>query len=255
MPNFLSKVRNLQQRKGRKRTGLTLAEGVRLVEEAVATGVTIQGVVASETLGITERGAALWRRLASQAVSVQEVDDETLAGLAATDTPQGVIAIIEQPRFDLAAIDVQPRAPVLVLDEVQDPGNVGALVRTALALGASGVVLLPGSGDVNNPKALRAAVGASFRIPTVRASTDELRAWAAASGVEIWVADTQAVPLPRVKMSGKVALVVGNEGAGVGPAVRELAGRRVAIPLARGAESLNVAVAAGILLHEVQRAD
>ena len=97
-------------------------------------------------------------------------------------------------------------------------------------------------------------MGASFRIPIVRTSVPEFGSWATTRGLDILIADPEGPPLSRVEARGKIALVVGNEGAGVGQAVRELGGQRVAIPLAPRAESLNVAVAAGILLYEVQRA-
>lgn len=253
--NLVTRVRNLQQRKGRKRSGLALAEGVRLVEEAMAAGVPIRGALISPVLAASERGAALARTLAARAVPLEELSDSVLRDLADTETPQGVVAVVEPPRFQLADTSPGPRAPVLVLDEVQDPGNVGALIRTAFALGASGVIVLPGTADLTNSKVLRGAMGAGFRIPTVRATVGELAAWIKAGGVSLWVAEPSGVALCQVASAGPVAIVVGNEGAGVTQAVRDLPHRKVAIPLARGAESLNVAVAAGIILYEVVSAD
>jgi TrmH family RNA methyltransferase len=251
--NLISQVRNLQQRKGRKRTGLTIAEGVRLVEEALDADVPIRGAVVAKSLGASERGAILLGNLAARAIPLTEVDDRSLAGLAETEAPQGVIAVIEQRLCELSRIEVGSRVPVLVLDGVQDPGNVGALIRTAYGLGAAGAVLLPETGDIGNPKAIRAAMGASFRLPVAHATVAELASWAAAQSAALWVADAEGAPIGRVGRQERVALVVGNEGAGIRPAVLEIAHRRVAIPLARGAESLNVAVAAGIILYEVQR--
>jgi TrmH family RNA methyltransferase len=251
--NLVSQVRNLQQRKGRKRTGLTLAEGVRLVEDALESGVPLRGVVVTSTLAASERGSALLQDLASRAVAVEEVSERLLGDLADTETPQGVIAVVEQPRFELEDIRVAHGAPVLVVDGVQDPGNVGVLLRTAFALGGSGVILLPGSGDVSNPKVLRASMGASFRIPSVQLSVDELARWLTKYDVGLWIADMEGAPVGRTDIRHPVAVAVGNEGAGVSQPVRNLGGRRVSVPLACGAESLNVAVAAGILLHEVIR--
>jgi len=252
--NLVSRVRNLQQRKGRKRSGLTIAEGVRLVEDAIGAGVRIHGAIVSAGLAATDRGARLLLGLASGGVPVQEVDDRLLAELADTDTPQGVIAVVEPPRFELSHIEVKPKSPALVLDAVQDPGNVGALLRTGFCLGAAGAILLPETGDASNPKVIRAAMGATFHFPIAHASVAELADWAARQDVTLWVADPEGVPIDSVERPERVGLIFGNEGAGVRPAVMELAGRRVAIPLASGAESLNVAVAAGIILYEVQRA-
>jgi TrmH family RNA methyltransferase len=117
------------------------------------------------------------------------------------------------------------------------------------------MILLPGTGDPSNPKVVRAAMGASFRLPIARASNLEFSVWAREHAVAVWVAETDGVALERVERQNLVAIVVGNEGSGVKQSVRNLAHQRVAVPLARGAESLNVAVAAGIILHEVTRAD
>jgi TrmH family RNA methyltransferase len=141
---------------------------------------------------------------------------------------------------------------------VQDPGNVGTMLRTALGLGAAGVVALKGTADLTNPKVLRSAMGASFRLPSVSATPDEFVAWSRLQRSEIWVADTEGDAIDRLPRRNPdrapVALVLGNEGAGVSPSLELAADRRIAIPLARGVESLNVAVAAGILLYEVTRA-
>ena len=251
--NLISLARNLQQRKGRGRRGLTLAEGVRLVEEALAAEVRFRGVLTSRSLANNERGAALLGELAAHAVPIEELSDRDLASVADTETPQGVVAVIEHPRFDLSEINPMPRHPILVLDGVQDPGNVGTMLRTAFALGSPGVLILKGTADATNPKALRSASGASFRLPAVVVTDEDLAAWLDRSGTTLWVTDATGTPLRRLEPPRNLAVVVGNEGAGVRPALVTLASNRVAIPLARGAESLNVAVAAGIILHEVQR--
>ena len=252
--NLVSLVRDLQRRKGRRRRGLAVAEGVRLVEEAIAAGVRLQGVVVANDLDAGARGAALLETLGSHDLPVVTVTPRTLEQLADTDTPQGVLAVLEPPRWTLADIRPAHRAPVLVLDAVQDPGNVGTLIRTAFALGASGALLLPGSAEPSNPKVLRAAMGATFRLPWAMAADGEFRAWVREVGADLWVAATDGTPVHRLSAPERLVLVVGNEGAGVRPVVREMSRASVAIPLARGAESLNVAVAAGIVLFEVTRA-
>ena len=252
--NLVSLVRDLQRRKGRRRRGLAVAEGVRLVEEAIAAGVRLQGVVVANDLDAGARGAALLETLGSHDVPVVTVTPRTLEQLADTDTPQGVLAVLEPPRWTLADIRPAHRAPVLVLDAVQDPGNVGTLIRTAFALGASGALLLPGSAEPSNPKVLRAAMGATFRLPWAMAVDGEFRVWVREVGADLWVAATDGTPVHRLSAPERLALVVGNEGAGVRPVVREMSRASVAIPLARGAESLNVAVAAGILLYALSHA-
>jgi RNA methyltransferase, TrmH family len=250
-------IRDLHRRRGRERRGLALAEGVRLVEEALASGVTLRGAAASPALESTTRGKALKATLLDRGGQVEELTDAELEELSDTEHPQGIIAVIEPKRWTLGDIRMNPGATILVLDGVQDPGNVGTMWRTALGLGASGLVALKGTADLTNPKVIRGAMGASFRLPAVAAAPDEFVAWARLQRAQVWVADASGDAGDRQSTRPAerpaVALVVGNEGAGVGPAVTAAADRRIAIPLARGVGSLNVAVAAGILLYEVTR--
>jgi RNA methyltransferase, TrmH family len=250
-------IRDLHRRRGRERRGLALAEGVRLVEEALAAGISIRGAAVSPALEGTTRGKALKASLATRAIRCEEVADADLETLADTEHPQGVVAVIEPKRWSLEDIQMIPGATILVLDAVQDPGNVGTMWRTALALGAAGLVALKGTADLTNPKVVRGAMGASFRLPAALAAPDEFVAWGRLQRAEIWVADPAGEGphrMPRQSTArAPVALVVGNEGAGISPSLDAAADRRVAVPLARGVESLNVAVAAGILLYEVTR--
>jgi RNA methyltransferase, TrmH family len=239
---------------------------VRLVEEALAAGLAFRGAVVAPDLARTTRGTALVAELARHAVPVEEVGDRTLLQLADTETPQGIVAVIEPRKWAPQDLALGPHAVALVIDAVQDPGNVGTLIRTAHALGATGTVVLRGSADPTSPKALRAAMGATFRHPVVLLDDSGFITWARQQGVTLWAAAADGVPLPRglgarrtgkgdadVAAKGPIAVIVGNEGAGIRPQLNAVAAQRVAIPLAQGAESLNVAVAAGILLYEVTR--
>jgi TrmH family RNA methyltransferase len=142
---------------------------------------------------------------------------------------------------------------VLVLDGIQDPGNVGAVCRTALGLGASGVLALPGTADLWNPKALRGSMGALFRLPSMHLAAAELAEWTARHGIALWATGQGGRPITSVPVPGPLALALGNEGAGITPALAAGAAATVSIPLHGGVDSLNVAVAAGILLYEVKR--
>src|SRR5205807_2304956 len=254
--NLQSTIRDLQRRKARGRRGLALIEGVRLVEEALAAGVTFTGALVAPDLARTARGTALVADLEGHAVGVEEVGARVLAQLADTETPQGIIAVIEPRRWTASDFAPGPGAVALVIDGVQDPGNVGTLIRTAHALGAAATVVLRGTADVLNPKALRAAMGATFRHPVVSLDDVGFITWAQREAVVLWATAADGRPLDgALKERGKerIAVIVGNEGAGIRPQLNAIAARRVAIPLARGAESLNVAVAAGILLYGVLR--
>ncbi len=250
-------IRDLHRRRGRERRGLALAEGVRLVEEALAGGISIRGAAVSPALESTIRGKTLKASLAERSIRVDEIADAELESLADTEHPQGVVAVIEPKRWGLEDIRLSGGDAVLVLDGVQDPGNVGTMLRTALALGAAGLVALKGTADLTNPKVIRSAMGASFRLPAVAASPEEFIAWSRLQRSEIWVADPAGEAPDRLPARSAerapVALVVGNEGAGVGTSLAAAARRTIAIPLSQGVESLNVAVAAGILMYEVAR--
>jgi RNA methyltransferase, TrmH family len=250
---LISTIRDLHRRRGRERRGLTLAEGVRLVEEALAAKVVIRGAAVAPALEGTPRGAALKARLMALGTPLEVLADDELAGLADTEHPQGIVAVVEPPAWRLAQIVPGPRGVVLVLDGVQDPGNVGALARTALGLGAAGLLALPGTADLLNPKALRGSMGALFRLPTAHVTPEECLVWARDRAVELWATARDGVPVGQVRPTGAVGLLLGNEGAGLDPALVAAAARTVAIPLAGPVESLNVAVAAGILLYEVTR--
>lgn len=253
--NLQSTVRDLQRRKARGRRGLAVLEGVRLIEEALAAGLEFKGALVSPDLARTTRGQALTAELASRAIAVEEVGARLFGDLAGTDTPQGILAIVQPRGWTLAEVK---SGPLLVVDGVQDPGNVGTLIRTAHALGASATVLLRGSADPMNPKALRAAMGATFRHPVVQLDDAPFITWAREHSLILWATAADGTPIARALESRSVdkeliAVIVGNEGAGIRPQLNAIAAQRVAIPLAHGAESLNVAIAAGILLYEVVR--
>lgn len=250
-------IRDLHRRRGRERRGLALAEGVRLVEEALATGIEIRGAAVSPALESTTRGKTLKGALLERGVRIEELSEPELDALTDTEHPQGIAAVIQPRQWTLMDIRLTPGGTTLVLDAVQDPGNVGTMLRTALGLGAAGVVALKGTADLTNPKVIRGAMGATFRLPSVPAAPEELVAWARLQRAHIWVAAVGGEPMDRLPRRTSerppVLLVVGNEGAGVGPIIDAAADRRIGVDLAPGIESLNVAVAAGILLHEVTR--
>jgi TrmH family RNA methyltransferase len=251
-------IRDLHRRRGRERRGLALAEGVRLVEEALDAGLPLRGAAISPALEGTTRGKALKSALVERGVRLEPVSDGELAELADTEHPQGVVAVVEPRRWALDDIAAGPGSPVLVLDGVQDPGNVGTILRSALGLGAAGVIALKGTAELTNPKVMRGSMGALFRLPTVPSDVETYLPWARERGIETWVAAADGIPIEPGAVRGHpaaVSLVLGNEGAGVSAGLEAAARRRVGIRLAPGAESLNVAVAAAILLREVARVD
>jgi TrmH family RNA methyltransferase len=244
-------IRDLHRRKARERRGLALAEGVRLVEELLSAGVECSGAAVSPALESTPRGAALIATLDAKGIGIERVGDQELAAMAATEHPQGVVVVYRPVQWELGRMAPAISRPLVVLDGVQDPGNVGTIARTALAFGAAGLLTLPGTVDLTNPKVVRSAAGALFRLPNLAVDTVAFLSWRRAVGAELWAATMDGSPVAATESSRVVALVLGNEGAGISADLLAETDRRVGIAIRPEAESLNVAVAAGILLHQL----
>lgn len=247
---LISTVRDLHRRKARERRGLALAEGVRVVEEMLMATVPCKGAIVSPVLVAAERGRKLRDAIAALGIPVEELTDRELADAAATEQPQGVIAVYQPPRYAAESVRPGPGSPVVILDAVQDPGNVGTIIRTALAFGAAGVIALPGTVDLHSPKVVRSSAGAVFRLPLAELQLDALPDWLDRTGASLQVTAMDGVH-PAGSDDRGVAVVLGNEGAGVSDAVMAMAERRITIPIAPEVESLNVGIAAAVILHEL----
>jgi RNA methyltransferase, TrmH family len=252
---LLTVARDLQRRKARQRQRRFVAEGVRTVEALLDSPIAVTGVLVTTALRSDPRGAALFDRILARELPVQDVTEAELESASDTESPQGVLAIGEIPPRSLPAPPAQAR--YLVLDALQDPGNVGTVIRTAAALGVTATIALTGTVDLWNAKVVRSTMGATFTHLALHSTWEETAAFLNAHGVPWWVADTDGVVIDdtdRASLPGRLALVVGNEGAGISNAVAEHAAARIAIRMAPGVESLNVAVATGILLHALRPA-
>lgn len=244
------RIRGLQRRRGRAREGRFLAEGVRVVEELLAAGPVLRLALVSSSLEDTERGARL-RAALEQATEVKRISEADLADLAGTAANQGVLAVADMPTASLDGLEPEGASVVLVLDGVQDPGNLGTLARSAAAFGCAALVCLPGTVDPWNPKAVRASAGALFRQPVVQPTLPELVEWLDRWGYLLAGADAAGGTIRETSLPQRVALALGNEGAGLSDSLRERCGAVVAVPMRGGTESLNVAVAGAILLYEL----
>ena len=250
---LLTLARDLQRRKARERQHRFVAEGVRTVESLLASSLEVTGLLATDTLGADARGARLLATAEQRGVPVSMVTEQELDSAADTETPQGVLAVAAIPSAPL----VPPAGPAryLVLDALQDPGNVGTVVRTAAALGVSATIALPGTVDFWNAKVVRSSMGALFQHPVHSLAWEELSGFFEANHVALWATDMDGESLPAVDPLGlpdRLAVVVSNEGAGLSAHVAGAVQRTVSIPMAVGVESLNVAVAAGIALYALR---
>lgn len=250
---LLTLARDLRRRRARERQALFVCEGVRAVEELLRSPIRPRGALVAPRLHEDPRGRALADALERAGVEVAQVTDAELASAADTETPQGVLAIAPVPERRLPEPAAGQGLRLLVLDAVQDPGNVGTMLRTAAALGVDATVALPGTVDLWNAKVVRGAMGALFHHAALSCTWDELDAFRRGHDVALWAADVGGEPVESAPAPVRLALVAGNEGAGLQPATRERADRMVALPISSAVESLNVAVATGILLYVLRR--
>ena len=222
------------------------------MEELVASSVRIRGVLVAPQLADAPRGAALLGRLRTASIEIAEVTALEFASAAETESPQGVLAIAEIPTLELASLPIGDGARLVVLDAVQDPGNVGTILRTAAALGATAALAMPGTVDLWNAKVVRSGMGASFHFPVLAGTWEGLDELRRRTSLTLWGADAAGAPLDSLVPPPRLALVVGNEGAGLSPSARERVDALAALPIGPNVESLNVAVATGIFLYQLR---
>lgn len=241
----------LKQKKYRQQQGLFLAEGLRTVEEAVRYGA-VQSIF--YTAIEDDRTRAVLEEAAAKQIKLVCVSDKVLKKIADTETPQGIIAVCERRSKRLDDFLASGKM-LLVLDRVTDPGNIGTMLRTADAAGVGGLLLLQGCADIYAPKTVRASMGSLFHLPVLSGLSEELLVQAARkAGYELLVTCLDgAENLYKADLKGRLAFVMGNEANGVSPALLAAADKRVFIPMQGRAESLNVAMAAGIVMFEALR--
>ncbi len=236
--------------KARRKSRRFVIEGARLCEDAAKTGVTILSALA--TASAKERYALQWQAVEAAAKAAYEIAPAVSAHLSETQAPQGMFCLCEMR--ENAAFTVSPDGIYLALEDVQDPGNIGTILRTAEAFGVDGILLSKGCCDLYNPKVLRASMGGVFRLPLTVCEdfVGTLAALGQTLPVLASVVDSTAQPVTTAPKCGAVA-VIGNEGNGMSEAAVAACTHRVTIPMAGRAESLNASMAAGILLWELCR--
>lgn len=244
---LLQKIRRATAAGRATEDGLIVAEGPHLLEEANRGEWTVEQILVS--FAARERYAKLLERTDAKII---EVSERALASAVATDTPQNVVTLL-RPRVWSSNDLALPSALVVVLDRMQDPGNVGTIVRSAEAFGATGIVLLKGCARVANGKLLRASAGSIFRMPFLDdVSGSDLIQYVQTAGWELFALAAQAkTAVGRANFTGACALLVGSEANGVSPELLAQA-EGVSIPTA-DVESLNAAVACSIALYEARQ--
>lgn len=251
---IIKDIRGLSQKKHRDETGLFLGEGLKLVTDALDEGWPVHTVCfAAEVRAqpAVTRAAATVR---ARGGSVLEVSEPVLAKITRRDNPQMVLGVFRQRLTSLA--DVRPGKDDIwvALDQVRDPGNLGTIVRTVDSVGARGVILVGETCDPFSPEAVRATMGSMFHVPLVRTGRDAFLAHVRSAGIRLVGTHLKATHDHRTVASHEpTVLLMGNEQQGLPEAMAEACDVRVKIPMVGRADSLNLAVATGVMLYELRR--
>jgi RNA methyltransferase, TrmH family len=255
----------LSERKHRDKQSLFVVEGTHLVQEALRHGAKIQVIAYSIERGIPEElrewydegevaEAAPGNATPKSRVEWIGVSEAVLAKCTDTQTPQPVFAVVGKSEHGIDALLRLEGSLVVVVDGVQDPGNLGTIIRSADAVGADGVLLGRGTVDLYNPKTVRSTMGSLFHLPIIEVELPELLSQASERGIQVLGTSLQASSTCyEADLRPATWIIVGNEGRGVSPEVSNIVTRNVIIPIPGHAESLNVAMATTVLLYEALR--
>jgi TrmH family RNA methyltransferase len=255
-PRVKAAVR-LRDRRERESTGLTIVDGAREILRALDAGVRVETAFLAEDLLRTPDAHAVAARLRHRPTTI-DVSPTVLAKVAFGERSDGIVAVVESPRLAMADLVVPDDALIVVIEGIEKPGNLGAVMRTADGAGAHAVIAADARTDPFNPNAIRASLGTIFALPVVAASADETVAWLRERGIRpIATIVGAATTYASADLRGPIAIVLGSEADGLSSAWHDADVTPIAIPMGGIADSLNVSIAAAIVLYEAvrQRAD
>jgi TrmH family RNA methyltransferase len=251
----LKYLRRLTSHTGRRKEGKFILEGTRAVEEALAADWPVEAILYTRQTAGSERIQRILTKAKTRQVNLREISPVLCRRLADTETPSGIMALVKRSDYQLKNIFRNQPSLLVLVDGIQDPGNLGTIIRSSDAAGAQGVIITKGTVDLYNPKVIRATMGSFFHLPVVMVSTlEELRDFMATFNLQL-VAGQQKVPklINEVNLTLPTVLAVGNEAHGLSPEILNLAQHTVSIPMPGKAESLNAAIAVSIMLYETIR--
>lgn len=253
----IKEISSLQkQKKARTESGCFCVEGVRIVCDVIrSASELIREIYLSESFREGANSEEIIRFAKESGTEVYIVRDDLFSAMCETVTPQGVLAVVRQPKTDYEKlINKEGSIKLLVLEDIQDPGNLGTMVRTAEAAGISGIIMSKGTVDIFSPKVTRSTMGSVFRVPFMYTENlcetlDLLRK----DGIEVYAAYLHGgVPYEEVAYSERAAVLIGNEGNGLSEEAVAHASRNVYIPMAGEVESLNAAIAAALMMFRIR---
>ena len=241
--------------KERKKAGVFLTEGFKMYEEAPLESI-LEVYVAESALASLEKMDAKEEKTAEKLkkTGYEVVADSLFKKMADTQTPQGILCVVKQPEYRLEEILKQDRPLLMILENLQDPGNLGTIIRTADAFALDGIILCEGCVDPTSPKVVRATMGAAFRMPIAAAPLEQTVTFLHEQNIPLYAAalSESSVPLTRVDLT-RAAVMIGNEGRGITKKAAALCTQQIIIPMDGRAESLNASVAASIIMYEMSR--
>ncbi|MDU5038808.1 TrmH family RNA methyltransferase [Clostridium perfringens] len=241
--NLFKEIKKLKEKKHRIKSNKYLIEGLRFVEEAIKSKVSIDSIIFTESF--KEKNPDLFLKI-NENIKLIQMNEALLKQLCSTENPQGIVGVINMQNKELKSGEL-----VVLVDKVQDPGNMGTIIRTAHAAGAAGIVMTKGTVDIYNDKTLRSTMGSIFYIPIVEDDSLDFVKSLKKEGYKLVVSSLQGKNnFFEENLQGKVMIAVGNEGNGVSNEVYDIADIKVKIPMPGEAESLNVAVATSIMIYE-----
>lgn len=244
----------IKNKSDRYRERAFIIEGPHLIEMAMASGSLVKKAFFTSSFSAKKEGQRLLREISKKTVEIFEVTDRILNKLTDTETPQGIIAIASYTHRNLREIRFRSVPLIVVIDGVQEPGNLGTIIRTSDAAGADAVIILRGTCDPFMQKTIRATAGSIFNIPVIHAETDKLLKWLASEKIHLIVTDVDAkVSIFDADFKNAVAFVFGNEAHGVSNSMKKNADSILKVPIIGKAESLNVAASAAVCLYEAVR--
>ena len=252
----IKKFRALSVKKQRDKLGLYIIEGPNLLEEALNCGANIgQVLFDDEALMRSAELEGLAARVEEQRIPVAVAAPSLFLKAANTDTPQGVIAWVEKPQWSEEEFFAPEGGNIIVLDRLQDPGNLGTILRTADSAGFSGALILKGSGDIYGPKTVRATTGTLFRLPVLFSDgPEEAMALLRRHGKKVFATALECSEVYfKCDLRRDAAIVIGNEGNGICQEILQGSDQNITIPMEGNTESLNAGIAAGILMYEALR--
>lgn len=251
---LIKEVKSLYRKKQRKKLGLFIVEGIKIIEEVIDKKYPFKNIIYTDSLLNSEDGKKIFSKV-KHLDKLVHVPENIFKEISDTESPQGILGTVHTVKGNIDDVRLGKNSIFLYLDGVQDPGNVGTIIRTADAFDIDGIVLREGCVDPYNPKVVRATMGSIFRVPLYfeSYSTGDIKKLKNL-GIKVYSSSlSESLPIDKINFQNKSLVVIGNESSGVSEEVYKLSDSSIKIPMPGSSESLNAGVAASIIMYEAIR--